>query len=87
MKVLAKPIEMLAWFTCEGLPNPIRFKIISEDNAFTVIKIDRVITKELEKLAGNNMVVFKCQSNINGTEKLYEIKYDLRTCKWILFKI
>jgi len=87
MKVVAKPIEMLAWFTCEGPPNPIRFKVTSEDDTFTVIKVDRVITKGLEKLAGNNMFVFKCQSNINGAEKIYEIKYDLRTCKWILFKI
>ena len=40
-----------------------------------------------EKLAGNEMLVFKCQSLIDGVLKMFEIKYELRTCKWILFKI
>ncbi len=87
MKVIAKPIEMIAWFEEDGTPNPVRFKIVKEDGSNSVIKIDRVICKDKEKLAGNEMIIFRCQSIINGLERLFEIKYELRTCKWILFKI
>jgi hypothetical protein len=52
-----------------------------------VIKIDKVIVKDTEKLAGNNMLVYKCQSTIDNVIKLFEIKYEIATCKWILFKI
>lgn len=87
MKVIAKPIDMVAWFTKEGIPHPIRFRIFNKDDTFKVIKIDKVLYVEKEKLAGNHMMVFKCRSTINAVEKVYEIKYEMSTMKWVLFKI
>jgi hypothetical protein len=87
VKVVAKSIDVLAIFNKEGVLTPIKFKITGEDEAEVTIKVDRVLTRELEKLAGNKMFVFKCQSAINGVEKVYELKYGLETCKWMLFKI
>lgn len=82
MKVVAKPISMITHHLEDGSINPIRFKM--EDK---VIKIDKIIKQEREKLAGNIMEKFLCSSTINGTEKIYEIKFDTKTYKWILFKI
>lgn len=87
MKVVAKPIEVVSWTDTNGNINPVRFKITNEDETISVVKIDRVICVDKQKLAGNEMLVFKCQSTINGVQKIYEIKYELRTCKFILFKI
>ncbi|HHY14300.1 MAG TPA: hypothetical protein GX526_06660 [Thermoanaerobacterales bacterium] len=87
MKILMKPIEMIAYFKEEGIPKPIRFRTSSANGLHRVIKVDKIITKTQEKLAGNNMYVFRCQSCINGMEKMYELKYELSTCKWFLFKI
>lgn len=87
MKIVAKPIEVVSWTDAKGNINPIRFRITNEDESNSVVKIDKVICVDKEKLAGNNMLVFKCQSVINRAEKLYEIKYELGTCRWILFKI
>ena len=87
MKVLARSIEVVSWTDTKGNINPVRFKIANEDESNSVVKIDRVISIDKEKFAGNYMLVFKCQSVINGAEKLYEIKYELNTCKWILYKI
>lgn len=87
MKVVAKPIEMVAWFTVDGVPNPVRFRIKDENEPWVVIKVEKIITRNLEKYAGNERLVFLCQSIINGLEKTYELKYERSTCKWILFKI
>jgi len=46
-----------------------------------------VLFKETEKLAGNIMIVYRCQSLIDDVIKQFEIKYELATCRWILFKI
>lgn len=86
MKVLAAPIEMIAWFNEGGVPTPMKFKLNSE-NPPVVVKVDRVITKAIEKFAGNNMYLYRCQSVINNIERVYELKYELKTCKWILFKM
>lgn len=86
MKVIAKPIEMIVWFDKNGTVCPTSFKLIKEDSSTETIKIDKIIKRAVEKFAGNKMLVFTCQSAINGTERIYEIKYELGTCKWVLFK-
>ena len=57
------------------------------DEPMQVIKIDKVIVKETEKFAGNIMIVYKCQSLIDNAIKLFEIKYEINTSKWILYKL
>ncbi len=86
MKVVCKPIDMIAWFEKDGKVHPIKFRLIEgEENK--VIVINRVRYCQTEKLAGNLMYVFECESDIDGILKIYEIKYEMSTCKWVLFKI
>jgi len=87
MEVLSLPIEMVSYTDKKGSMRPIRFRLQIDDQSMQVIKIDKVILKEIEKFAGNIMVVYQCQSLIENVIKLFEIKYELSTCKWILFKI
>lgn len=87
MKIVARPIEMVVWFAKDGCPNPIKFRLENDDSTLSVIRIDRILHKDMEKLAGNNMLVFRCQSIINGIDTVYELKYELRTCKWMLYKM
>lgn len=82
MKVVARPVDMLVWFGLDGQPHPVRFRF--EDN---IIQINKVITHAAEKTAGNNTLVFTCQSIINQQDRVFELRYELRTCKWTLFKI
>ena len=87
MKVLALPIEMVSYTDNKGSLRPVRFRMQIDEEPMQVVKIDKVIVKETEKFAGNIMIVYKCQSLIDNAIKLFEIKYELSTCKWILFKI
>lgn len=87
MKVLALPIEMVSYTDNKGDINPIRFRLQIDNEPMQVIKIDKVIVKNTEKFAGNIMIVYRCQSLIDDATKLFEIKYELATCKWILYKI
>ncbi|OLN33144.1 hypothetical protein [Desulfosporosinus metallidurans] len=86
MKVLMKPIEMVARFSQDGTPRPVKYMVTFEGES-VVIRIDKILFKTEEKLAGNRMILFRCQSEINGILKLFELKYELNTCRWFLFKI
>ncbi|NTW72480.1 MAG: hypothetical protein HGA49_09595 [Eubacteriaceae bacterium] len=86
MKVVSREIEMIAWFKKTDMPVPVKFRIESESKNST-IKIDKVIQAVEEKLAGNRMYVYRCQSIIGDRERIYELKYEIGTCKWFLFKI
>ncbi|WP_040411942.1 hypothetical protein [Desulfosporosinus sp. OT] len=51
------------------------------------LKIEQVVSVTEEKLAGNRMLVFRCQSEIKGELRPFEIKYELRKRKWFLWKM
>lgn len=87
MRILAKPVDMVCWFEKTGVPHPIKFRITAEDESEVVMKVNKVISIDKERLAGNDMLLFKCQSNIRNQQRLFELKYEIRTCKWILWKM
>lgn len=76
MKTQMTPIEVLAHFETDGTHHPIHFKLADKE-----IKIERVVSVTEEKLAGNRMLCFRCQSEIGGELKPFEIKFELGTCK------
>jgi hypothetical protein len=87
MKVVAKPIEVVSYTDSKGDIRPIKIRIQNEEEGTTVIKVDKVLHKDKEKLAGNPMLIFRCQSIIDEVERQFELKYDLQSCRWMLFKI
>jgi hypothetical protein len=87
MKIVAKVIEVIAWFKENGEIRPLKFRMSDGQSLTKVIKIDQIIAVDKEKYAGNVMYLFQCQSEIEGELKRFEIKYEVETCKWILFKI
>lgn len=77
MKVLNHPIDVIAVFDKEGKIKPYKFKY----NDKPVI-IHRVMKRYLEKLAGNNRIVFVC---IQNERDVYKLKYEIDSQKWFLF--
>ncbi len=86
MKVVRKEIDVLCWFDQKGYPNPMRFRLVDESGENLVIKIDKIMLREFEKLAGNKMFVFTCQCVIQKMIRTVVIKYEIDNCRWILFK-
>ena len=82
MKTQMTPIEVLAHFDLTGTPHPIRFKLADE-----TIRIEQVVSVTEEKLAGNRMMIFRCQSENGGELRPFEIKFEINTCKWFLWKM
>ena len=82
MKILSTPIEVLAHFENDGTPHPTRFKLSDKE-----LKIEQVVSVVEEKIAGNKMLCFRSQSEIGGGLRLFEIKSEVGTCKWFLWKM
>lgn len=86
MKVVNKPIKMIAWFTNTGVVQPIKFRFKDEKGSYKVIKIDNLVEQTKETKYGIAMILFKCQSFIDGVEKLYELIYEVSSCRWYVYK-
>ncbi len=85
MRIMMAPIAVVARFPEKDLPRPVKFRL-EQNGEVQEIKIDRIVTREEERLAGNRMLIFGCQSTIRGVERRYELKYEVATCRWYLSK-
>ena len=87
MKVIAKPVNMIAAFDERGFPTPLRFKIEESDSQYRVVKVDKIISTESIKPAGMESIVFLCQSEVENIMKRYELIYRVKAHQWELYKI
>lgn len=87
MRIFAKPIELIAHSGEICVPTPLKFKIKTNDDKYLVFKVDKVISREFEKLAGNIMILYKCRGLFEGKEREYELKYEINSCKWIMWRM
>lgn len=79
MKVLNESIDMIAVFEKDsGKIKPFKFKY--KDLPIKVQKVQKIYE---EKLAGNRRIVFVC---LHNEKDIYELKYEIDSCKWYLFK-
>jgi len=78
MKVVNKPVKVMVIFYTDGKIEPVKFRL--EDK---VIRIDKVVKAYEEHIVGNVRVVFVC---IQNEKDIHEIKYELESSIWYLFK-
>lgn len=87
MKTIAKPIQMVNWMDEDGSIYPVRFKILDEEGNGKVVKVSKMYKVDKTKIAGNKTYTFMCEITLNNTRRVCEIRYDLETCRWMLFKV
>jgi len=88
MKIVDKGIEMISITSSQGVITPIRFRYQPCDDELQVIKIHKVTEQSKQKMAGKVYIVYKCQTIINNNcMKIFELRYFLEKCTWILYKI
>lgn len=87
MKWLMKNVDMISISTKDGLITPLKFRMEDNRGDSVVVKIDRILQRTEQRIAGNRMLVFKVQSYIWDMEKVYEMKYEIAACKWYISKL
>ena len=75
MKVVSKPIEVISITDIKGNITPLRLRIENEDEFIHVIKIDKIIDRTHEKLAGNNKLVRMYGEDIKYKVNLFENRF------------
>ena len=86
MKILAKPIDAIVVFRGLGMPLPYKFRYAPTVDKTVVIVVERILSVEEKNIAGMRTYVYDCQSIIDGSERRYELKYSIGTCRWELYK-
>ena len=86
MKIVAKPIRMVALFSEKGAPTPLRFKV-EEEGVWQIVNVDKIVSIQPVRPAGLDALIFRCQSEVYGTLKQYELVYRIKPHMWELYKM
>lgn len=86
MKLVMKPIEIITTHNQQGIITPVKFKVPGSEPV-RIVRVDSVIERKSEKIAGNPMQVFLCQTCMADRVIQFELKYEINTLKWYLAKI
>lgn len=76
-------IAVKCWFTIAGIPMPLMFKVMADDDIVTVDNL-KVIDTKREREFGNIIWKFKVQAVVNNSLKALNMEFDTKFCKWYL---
>lgn len=85
--ILNIPIQLISSCSTLGNFTPLKFRF--EDNAHNLITInisDILSTRE-RKFNGVHDLIYTCQSNTSEVTQLFELKYNVNTHKWFMFRM
>jgi len=81
------PIEIIIITDVFGNIKPLRFRMQIQQKPYLVVNIDKIKTKNTLKICGIINQVCTCTSIINNIEKIYELRFNTKSCIWVLYKI
>ncbi len=87
MKLLMRPIDAIVVFKGSGKPLPYKFRYTDADGSPREVYVGRLLTAEKERSSGVPVYVYDCQSEIQGEERRYQLKYFIPECRWELYKL
>lgn len=87
MKVVRKKIEAITYFTTNTYPQPIRFRILGDNDEAFVVHLDKINYVEKDIRAGNPILIYDCQARLENRSYLLQLIYDIGSFTWYLFKI
>lgn len=87
MEVLLKPVEVVASFTPEGRISPIRFRVITEETGYETIYISTISRRRRERTGKSFIDIYTCTGQVMGKEKLLELKHEIATGEWSLYRM
>lgn len=87
MEVLLKPIEVVAAFARDGTLRPLRFRVITDDSGYATIQIKTISRRRREQAGRAAIDIYTCLGSVLGREAPLELKYEIATGEWSLYRM
>jgi len=82
-----KSIEVITNFKKKSNIKPIHFRISLDDESFNYVSKDKILTVTKESSENNQGMLYNCQTLIDGELSFYNLKFELSSNKWKLWKM
>lgn len=79
-------IEMISVCGTNGTLTPLRFRMEDEEQCLQTVAISQVVSFRTIQYAGIDAIQYLCKARLAGKERLFELRYTVRTHCWTLFR-
>lgn len=80
-------IEMICVCAADGKLTPLRFRLEDETHCLQTVSIAQVLVSKPIQYAGIDAIQYLCKASIDGKERLFELRYTVKTHRWSLFRV
>lgn len=80
------PIDVICVCSAGGEMKPLRFQIEDELHQMVRVNVDEVLSIREVPYVGVEAKIYLCRGMVKGVQRLFELKYSIRTQCWRLFQ-
>lgn len=80
-------IEMISHCGTDGELKPLRFRMEDEDESLVTVSISQIVCAKPIQYAGVDAIQYLCKAVAGENERLFELRYTVRTHQWTLFRV
>ncbi len=80
------PVQVLACCGANGEITPLRFRFEDGAHMLHTVKILEVMDSRKIEYVGLEAFCYLCKAEAGGREKVFELRYTVRTHRWVLFR-
>ena len=82
-----KPVEMISVCGTDGRLHPVRFRFEDSERSLQIAHIQEVVCIKEVSFVGIEALIYVCKARLGELERLLEVKYFVRTHRWVLFRV
>ena len=80
------PVQMIAHCDADGTMKPLRFRFEDEAHMLHTVQICEVVDSRRVEYVGIEALVYVCKAVTEGAERLFELRYTVRSHRWSLVR-
>lgn len=86
MDALNLQVEMISVCSTDGQLKPLRFRFEDAEHRLQTVSITEILCDKEICYVGIEAFQYVCKGIMDGAEKMFELRYTVRSHKWILFR-
>ena len=86
MRIVNRPVDMIAVFMRGEDPKPKRFRFRDHDDTERIVNVQKILSITEDDWKKDPTFTYECQSRIGASDKRYQLRYHIDTAKWELYK-
>ena len=86
MEHINMPVDVISMCSANGDIRPLRLRMESEDHQLLRVDIDEIVSSKPVQYVGIEAIIFLCRAMVEEKERLFELRYTIRTHSWCLMR-